>query len=115
MKNTLDNLSITSRDVLNHFLQVHKEELRNFDFEITENLLVNKSNDAFEVKAQLNGSKVVSTISTMSLSGYRYALNAILNWIKNDANEDLVLSDQDRKSTRLNSSHEWISRMPSSA
>ena len=23
--------------------------------------------------------------------------------------------DQDRKSTRLNSSHEWISRMPSSA
>ena len=25
------------------------------------------------------------------------------------------LDDQDRKSTRLNSSHEWISRMPSSA
>ena len=24
-------------------------------------------------------------------------------------------SEQDRKSTRLNSSHEWISRMPSSA
>ena len=24
-------------------------------------------------------------------------------------------SDSDRKSTRLNSSHEWISRMPSSA
>ena len=33
------------------------------------------------------------------------------------ANERLLLSgDQlDRKSTRLNSSHEWISRMPSSA
>ena len=26
-----------------------------------------------------------------------------------------VLTQQDRKSTRLNSSHEWISRMPSSA
>ena len=26
-----------------------------------------------------------------------------------------VISDSDRKSTRLNSSHEWISRMPSSA
>jgi glycine/D-amino acid oxidase-like deaminating enzyme len=25
------------------------------------------------------------------------------------------IADQDRKSTRLNSSHEWISRMPSSA
>ena len=27
----------------------------------------------------------------------------------------LELTGQDRKSTRLNSSHEWISRMPSSA
>ena len=26
-----------------------------------------------------------------------------------------VLQNRDRKSTRLNSSHEWISRMPSSA
>ena len=26
-----------------------------------------------------------------------------------------VVTRQDRKSTRLNSSHEWISRMPSSA
>ena len=28
---------------------------------------------------------------------------------------DLKQADKDRKSTRLNSSHEWISRMPSSA
>ena len=28
---------------------------------------------------------------------------------------DLNYADLDRKSTRLNSSHEWISRMPSSA
>ena len=28
---------------------------------------------------------------------------------------DAILSTADRKSTRLNSSHEWISRMPSSA
>ena len=94
MKNTRYDLNTSSQDVLNHFLQVHKEELKNFDFEITTNHVVNESSDAFEVKAQLNGSKVVSTISTMSLSGYRYALNAILKWIKNDANEDLVLSDQ---------------------
>ena len=31
-----------------------------------------------------------------------------------DANS-LLVQPQDRKSTRLNSSHEWISRMPSSA
>ena len=29
--------------------------------------------------------------------------------------EDFLLGQSDRKSTRLNSSHEWISRMPSSA
>ena len=33
----------------------------------------------------------------------------------NDSIKDVVLSAKDRKSTRLNSSHEWISRMPSSA
>ena len=27
----------------------------------------------------------------------------------------VILDKEDRKSTRLNSSHEWISRMPSSA
>ena len=31
------------------------------------------------------------------------------------AASDFVMSSADRKSTRLNSSHEWISRMPSSA
>ena len=31
------------------------------------------------------------------------------------AKSDLKILDVDRKSTRLNSSHEWISRMPSSA
>ena len=29
--------------------------------------------------------------------------------------EDAIATARDRKSTRLNSSHEWISRMPSSA
>ena len=29
--------------------------------------------------------------------------------------EELKIKYEDRKSTRLNSSHEWISRMPSSA
>ena len=32
-----------------------------------------------------------------------------------DGAELVILDDEDRKSTRLNSSHEWISRMPSSA
>ena len=41
---------------------------------------------------------------------------------ENDRNDQLILTmigdlkeSTDRKSTRLNSSHEWISRMPSSA
>ena len=32
-----------------------------------------------------------------------------------DAEPTVIVSAEDRKSTRLNSSHEWISRMPSSA
>ena len=44
-----------------------------------------------------------------------------VRWIDHDPQEDIEaifdLAEQllDRKSTRLNSSHEWISRMPSSA
>ena len=32
-----------------------------------------------------------------------------------DISHDICRAPADRKSTRLNSSHEWISRMPSSA
>ena len=45
------------------------------------------------------------------LAGYTLARE----WRKLDATTPLVIVSQDRKSTRLNSSHEWISRMPSSA
>ena len=43
-----------------------------------------------------------------------------IGWVKdihaNDfVNLTLAAPELDRKSTRLNSSHEWISRMPSSA
>ena len=40
-----------------------------------------------------------------------------LGWDKDSAKGELskVIGQIDRKSTRLSSSHEWISRMPSSA
>ena len=40
-----------------------------------------------------------------------------LNMVLTDKRENVALyiKNLDRKSTRLNSSHEWISRMPSSA
>ena len=41
------------------------------------------------------------------------ALTAKLAKDNYDARNGII--DRDRKSTRLNSSHEWISRMPSSA
>ena len=42
---------------------------------------------------------------------------AVTNWMKGAdfPRPDKLLKLADRKSTRLNSSHEWISRMPSSA
>ena len=39
----------------------------------------------------------------------------MLDTLGNDVRAHLGLASADRKSTRLNSSHEWISRMPSSA
>ena len=36
-------------------------------------------------------------------------------WIASTLEPDEAADERDRKSTRLNSSHEWISRMPSSA
>ena len=46
------------------------------------------------------------------LSGYRrLTKDQLISIIKNDDD----YKRKDRKSTRLNSSHEWISRMPSSA
>ena len=38
-----------------------------------------------------------------------------LKYLKDESGEIAGELAQDRKSTRLNSSHEWISRMPSSA
>ena len=40
-------------------------------------------------------------------------INNVLNVLNNDIVQEIT--PKDRKSTRLNSSHEWISRMPSSA
>ena len=45
-------------------------------------------------------------------------LNGIHETVKYKENSNVKLfinAEADRKSTRLNSSHEWISRMPSSA
>ena len=45
----------------------------------------------------------------------RYPAAAIFEGEIADLYTTDVVEDRDRKSTRLNSSHEWISRMPSSA
>ena len=47
-----------------------------------------------------------------------YKLHGSINWFESQGdglNPLMVIGEKDRKSTRLNSSHEWISRMPSSA
>ena len=48
--------------------------------------------------------------------GYRhYLININLRYPEDSQNSHRDSKTLDRKSTRLNSSHEWISRMPSSA
>ena len=47
--------------------------------------------------------------------GRNFMVTRLVAEIASSYYELLALDNQDRKSTRLNSSHEWISRMPSSA
>ena len=56
-------------------------------------------------------------LTDSTLSGGNLSLGGILgaNISSNTATLSTALGGADRKSTRLNSSHEWISRMPSSA
>ena len=57
--------------------------------------------------------KNLATVVTLMPDGQPQAL---LTWIDTDGEHVLVNTEpQDRKSTRLNSSHSTLSRMPSSA
>ena len=75
-------------------------------------------------KSQLIKINIVDTLSYKTISAN--AKTATKEWVVLDAKDQvlgrfasqaamILRGKQDRKSTRLNSSHEWISRMPSSA
>ena len=53
--------------------------------------------------------------SIMYPGGMLGELSVALETLGWDYGDDICRAPADRKSTRLNSSHEWISRMPSSA
>ena len=58
------------------------------------------------------------TADMMYLLGFLSVIGSIFVWYSQGgvkAGEERASGERDRKSTRLNSSHEWISRMPSSA
>ena len=59
-----------------------------------------------------------AVVIATSFIGYNsLAAQSSQDWVLQDkkATPGVLNKDVDRKSTRLNSSHEWISRMPSSA
>ena len=62
-----------------------------------------------------NASKIErsQTINDLRNIAQKKAPKAVFDYVEGGAGEEI--SYKDRKSTRLNSSHEWISRMPSSA
>ena len=67
----------------------------------------------------VGGSRVPKTHIRLEAYGTVDELNSHLGWLntylQDESDRDFILSIQDRKSTRLNSSHSGQSRMPSSA
>ena len=63
----------------------------------------------------INGDKLVSEILTTNPEPSKDELDTFKNLVSEWFKYDDMIRKLDRKSTRLNSSHEWISRMPSSA
>ena len=76
---------------------------------------------AYDIMSNIEGTSRISDDSELSIDQVYFKIHttrAML--IRQDQAKGRSLSDNivqtlDRKSTRLNSSHEWISRMPSSA
>ena len=66
--------------------------------------LIQPAGELSPVDEQLFGERVSNTVKTL--------LGSALDSVHDEAAHSV---EEDRKSTRLNSSHEWISRMPSSA
>ena len=87
---------------------------------VISDLLAGTVEERNKIAASVNASATTVTVS--------YSLNSLAEqtvfevgselfyiWAVDTANKSLTVERGDRKSTRLNSSHEWISRMPSSA
>ena len=86
------NSGVNQKDVINtikgYMEKIHAENLNTCIFDIDRTMII--------------------------LEGISYSHRTALNSIS-EMNKNVKGSTEDRKSTRLNSSHEWISRMPSSA
>ena len=78
---------------------IHNKDLSDSEL----NLLFNKI-----INAEINENLITAILTLITRNGFNY---------KNILSAAKILRKKliDRKSTRLNSSHEWISRMPSSA
>ena len=80
-------------------------------YKLTDHLRREGRRYATQLLTQENSSDAIQRLP----SGGRQA-SSIVRSVEQKAQEELALKRAlDRKSTRLNSSHEWISRMPSSA
>ena len=96
---------------------------RKADFRRTLNMLLTAEIDSEEWKPVLEALGVECTLESAlnmamikeGLSGNVKAYEAIAKYAGQSDKSDEDIRNRDRKSTRLNSSHEFVSRMPSSA
>ena len=103
--------------IINAYNAVSREQIENFLFQLTHDLIMGV------VEEQARSTSLTQEQKSFIADFYKYSFVGImLDWIRQGMKSDytdiwknMCITIQDRKSTRLNSSHVALSRMPSSA
>ena len=101
-----NNLSVVTGEIKAHTEVFGDSEINPTTKEVKANLIVENSLES--IKGQI-------FFDTLSLVSEKKDRDAHMYELLNEPKFKTISFDIDRKSTRLNSSHEFVSRMPSSA
>lgn len=91
---TLTNTFLpTKQEIFNHFIEHQKSVFSRFSFTYSMGSGYEGNQDGFRVTAEKRELAIHAEISTNTNSGFRYALNAVLEWIIKAESSALILED----------------------